>query len=475
MSAPLVWIGLPAIFAALLFLLRGFRRAAYLTSLVFSAWLWLSALILPIGEVITLAGREIKITETFSILGREFIILNSDRALLILIYFCLMVWVAGSLFARPDRSFLAFAFGFSAVLVAALSVEPFLYAALMIEVGLLLAVPFLSPPGRTPGRGIYRFITFQTIGMPFILLAGWFLAGLEASPGDSELVLLAGILIGIGLAFLLSIVPFHTWIPALAGETEPYQTAFLLFILPAVASIFGLGFLDRFVWLRDSEAVYTGLRLIGTLMVLVGGGWQAVEKHLGRMLGYAAIAETGVGLLAVSLGGSQGLLLFFWLMVARSISFMPWAASVSRLRAAHSASLTMDKLQGAGHRMPLTAAMIVLGQFSLLGLPLLAGFSSRFALWQGLAPLDPWLAALTLGGHLGLMLGGLRTLNTLFIPLETSRNPEEEQQSVRPENLGVWTGFVGLLLIFAAIGFFPQVYLPWIEKLIYLFERLGQG
>jgi hypothetical protein len=59
--------------------------------------------------------------------------------------------------------------------------------------------------------------------------------------------------------------------------------------------------------------------------------------------------------------------------------------------------------------------------------------------------------------------------------LETSRNPEEEQQSVRPENLGVWTGFVGLLLIFAAIGFFPQVYLPWIEKLIYLFERLGQG
>lgn len=470
MSGPLLWIGLPAVIGVVLFMLRGYRLGTGLIGGLLAAMLSISAWLLPVNEVITMGSRVFKINERFSILGRDFILLNTDRAWLILIYFFLTLWIIGSLISRAHSGFPAFGYILTALLVAALAVEPFLYAALLIEIAVLLAVPFLSPPGQPSGNGIYRFLAFQSLGMPFILLAGWFLAGLEASPGESELVLRAGVLIGFGLAFLLSVVPFHSWIPTLVEETEPYLAAFLLFMLPAFIAVFGLGFLDRFVWLRDSESVYTGLRLVGALMVLVGGGWAAAEKHLGRMLGYAAIIETGVSLLAVGIGTHEGILLFFWLMVVRILAMMPWAAALSRLHADHPGPLRLDTLAGAGHRAPITAGVLITSGLSLAGLPLLAGFSTRFALWRELSGIAPLLTLAALVGNTGLVIASLRILFTLFINEPSQPDRDEHDQAIGAFQ---WFLVASLGITLAIIGFFPQIYLPAIEKLLFVFERLG--
>ena len=191
-----------------------------------------------------------------------------------------------------------FAFGMLALLIAALAVEPFLYAALLIEITVLIAIPLLAPPNTKPGRGVFRFLAFQTFGMPFILFTGWMLAGLEASPGDLQVALQAGVLLGIGFGFLLAVFPFHSWLPMLAEVGNPYIVAFIFYMLPGMVSLFGLGFFDRFVWLRESESAYQLIRGIGMVMVVVGGVWAAFETHLGRMLGHAAIMETGLTLLA---------------------------------------------------------------------------------------------------------------------------------------------------------------------------------
>ncbi len=481
MTAPLIWIGLPVVVGGVLFLVRVYQRTVNYLGIFVSIWLSIAAWLLPIGEVVTVGNRAFRIQEQFLILGRSFTILNSDRPILVLIYFFLALWCFGALVARPRVGFVSFGFIFTALLVAALAVEPFLYAALLFEIGVLLAVPFLSPSNRRPGSGIFRFLTFQTLGMPFILLAGWFLAGLEASPGESDLVLRAGVLIGTGLAFLLSVVPFHSWIPTLAEESEPYLVAFILFMLPAVVSIFGLGFLDRFVWMRDSQAVYFSLRLVGVLMVLVGGGWMAVEKHLGRMLGYAAIAETGMALLAISIGTREGYLLFFWLMFVRVFSYMPWAAAISRLSYDHNRELQLGKLWGKGNQTPLTASMAVIGVISLLGMPLLAGYSARFALWRELSSAAPLAAMLSLAGNIGLLIGGLRILDALFIPFPEKvepasplrDDPAAAPQRTITDRLFVLILYFGWLAVMTAVGFFSQLYLPWIDNLLVIFERLG--
>lgn len=481
MSAPMIWIGLPIAIAGVLYLLRGLHTLTFISGLLLSSWLWIAAWLLPIGEVVTLGGRTLRISENFSVLGREFILMDSDRGLLVLVYFAVMVWIIGAWFAKPGSAFIPFAFAVSALLIGALAVEPFLYAALLIEISVLISVPMLSPPTQTPGRGIFRFLAFQTLGMPFILLAGWFLTGLEASPGQSDLVLRAGLLIGIGLSFLLAVVPFHSWVPQLAEESHPYPAAFLLFLLSSMISIFGLGFLDRFIWLRESDTVFLGLRVVGALMLLVGGAWGAVEKHLGRALGHLSIAETGISLLAIGIGSPSGVLIFFWLMVARLLAYVPLAAGISMVWEATEGELRLDRLWGKGHQMPLIAGIVVLGQFAMVGVPLLVSFPARLALWRVLAGVAPLVAAIAFLGNIGLLVGAGRSLSALFVPfsnqdplqVDTSGGIFAREGTLASERLLEWLVYLTLVFAVNLFGLFPQVYLPWIEKLLLIFERIG--
>jgi NADH:ubiquinone oxidoreductase subunit 2 (subunit N) len=484
MNAPMLWIILPGVGGVLLFFLRDFPRFMRSLGVLLGVWLWLTAAMLPIGEVISLGGRVFIVSESLSFLGREFIFVNSDGPLLAFLFLAHLVWIIGAIPAHAQKEFIPFSFVIVALLTAALAVEPFLYAALLIEIAVLISVPILSPPDQKPGKGIFRFLAFQTLGMPFILISGRFLAGLEASPGQTEFVLRAGVFIGIGFAFLLAVVPFHSWIPSLAEESEPYTVAFILFLLPMLITVFGLGFIDRFIWLRGNPEFYQGLQLIGVLMVVVGGLWAALETHLGRMMGFAAIAENGISLLAIGVASSDGILLFFWLVVVRLFSVVIWAAALTYFKQKTEGELSMSNLHGVGYLHPLVSIGILVGQFSLFGLPFLAGFSSRVALWRLLSPVSPAASAMALLGTTGLMMGTIRTLNALFVSL-----PEGDEGASRDSFAGIvgqdgkliserlleWVLFGLYVALLSILGLFPTVYLPALERVLLIFNQIGGG
>jgi NADH-quinone oxidoreductase subunit N len=203
MSSPLVWIFLPAFCAVLLFVVRRWQRAVAVAGAVITlalAWLgWF----LPIGERLRLSFISIELNDTLTVLGRRFVLEANDKPVIMLLYLAAAFWFAGSLIARVDQQFIPLGLGIAALLIAAIAVEPFLYAALLIEMAVLLCVPLLTSFGRAPGRGIVRFLTFQTLGMPFLLFSGWAIAGVEATPGDPGLIFRASVLLGLGFAFLL--------------------------------------------------------------------------------------------------------------------------------------------------------------------------------------------------------------------------------------------------------------------------------
>src|SRR5690606_14941574 len=129
----------------------------------------------------------------------------------------------------------------------------FLYAALLLELAAMLVIPLLVPPYQKSGQGVVRFLTYQTLAMPFILFSGWMLTGVEASPSNLGTTLQAGVMLALGFAFLFAVFPLYNWIPMLMEETPPYATGFLLWALPTFITVFALGFLDRYTWLRNSN------------------------------------------------------------------------------------------------------------------------------------------------------------------------------------------------------------------------------
>ena len=472
MSAPVIWILVPFIAAiALMFLQRG--RGTSIQGVVLCLTLAAIALIIPIDTALTLGPFSIKIAGSVQLLGRSFQFTQPDEPILALIFGLAALWFFGTEAAEADRRFIPLGLGIIALLIASLAVEPFLYAALLIEIAALLAIPLLVnlpsvgiQTADQSHRGVLRFLIYQTLAMPFILFSGWMLAGVEASPGDLALTAQSGLMLVMGFAFLLAIFPLYNWIPMVAEESSPYILGFLLWLLPTFAMILALGFLDRYAWMRTSVQLTEMIRLAGLVLVVSGGWFAAFQRHLGRMMAYAAVAETGLAIIAVSLQSTLTTDLVFLLFIPRGLNLAVWALGLSIIKG-NLHSLHFDSLQGLARSYPLATTGVILAHLSMAGLPLLAGFPPRLALWEQLAQISLGLAAWLLVGFFGLLVGAFRSLSVLCT---TQERIAWQWKETRIQDVMLITG-VFLLL---ALGLFPQLMQPLLRQLPAMFEHLAQ-
>src|SRR5512146_3015981 len=182
MSAPVLWILIP-IAVGIFSLILVSEHATALAGGVVAVVLAVLALIIPIDAALLIGPVSLKLSASFSILGRNMVLGPSTAPLLALIFGMCALWFFGAEAAGVAARLIPLGLVITGLLVAAIAVQPFLFASLIIETAVLVAVPLLSEPDRQPGKGIIRFLIYQTLGMPFILMAGWLLAGGEASPG----------------------------------------------------------------------------------------------------------------------------------------------------------------------------------------------------------------------------------------------------------------------------------------------------
>jgi NADH-quinone oxidoreductase subunit N len=463
-SAPIIWIFLPFIVGGALIVLRN-QKVSALIACIFTLVLTLTAWLLPVDTVMTIGAWSFKLAPSITFLGRRLVLGLNDQPLLTLIYGSALVWFATAPAVHTLRRLNSLGLAIVALLVAALAVEPFLYAALLIEMAVLLSIPLLSTPRKSPGKGLIRFLILQTLGMPFILFSGWLLAGIDANPGDLGLVQQAAILIGFGFAFLLAIFPFYSWIPLLMEETSPIMIGFILWMFPTVVLLFGLGFLDHYSWLREAPALGKILTTVGLIMVVSGGILAAFQKHLGRIMGYAVISETGFSILTLSLLGTSGLNLFFMLLVPRTLSLTVWTLSLSILYGEVPTQFLNDS-KGLIRSWPFATTGIVLSNLAIAGMPLLAGFPPHLAIWEGLASISSSTTIWVVAGTLGLFFSAIRVL------LAFASAPEGVHwvtRETKTQRILLSIGFFALLLL----GLFPQWVSPLLAKLPGIFIHLG--
>ena len=465
MNAPYIWIILPLILSPFLWLPRRTNVTAFLGG---SLALFLAgfATLFPIDTALRItADLSIKLSPSLEILGRQILLSPERQPLLVLIYSMAAVWFFGAGAAAIARRLIPIGLAITALMVASLAVEPFLYAALLIQTAVLMSIPLLSPPDEKPGRGVLRFLIYQTLAMPFIMFAGWLLAGVESSPGDIELVVQSATLLALGFAFLLAIFPLYSWIPMLLEETSPYAVGFILWLLSTATLLFAVSFLNRYAWLREFPELPTALRTAGALMVVTSGLWAAFQRHLGRMMGYAAVMNTGFALLALSIFHDVQLQAFFLLLIPQSIGLAVWALALSIIKM-REGTLEFSKLQGVIQHYPVIFGGLLFAHFSTASLPLLAGFPAIFAVLEGVARQTLGGAFWVAAGLAGLFVGAIRTLAVGMMA------SEEEGWALNGSYLQNILIGVGVVLL-VILGIFPQILHPLLVSLPSAFERLG--
>ncbi|MDD2921381.1 MAG: proton-conducting transporter membrane subunit [Anaerolineales bacterium] len=465
MSAPLIWILLPFLAGALiLFFLP--EKYSSIAGGTLAALLSLAALIFPIDTALLIGSLSIKISASVAFFGRSFVLTAADGALLSMIYGVAAFWLICAYALDFEKRFAALSLMIVALLTASIAVEPFLYASLLLEMAAMLAVPLLVPVYQKAGRGVVRFLVYQTLAMPFILFSGWALAGVEANPGDFGATLQSGAMLGLGFAFLFGVFPFYNWIPLLLEEVSPYVVGFLLWSLTAFTTIFALGFLDRYAWISASPQISSAIVFSGTVMVVSGGVFASMQKHIGRMMGYAAILETGLIVLAMGLRSPRVVDVIFLLLIPRGLELVVWAFALSIIKR-QAYSLRLSEVRGLARKYPLAVSALIAAHLSVTGFPLLAGFPSRLALWQELAGYSLTVSFWVFLGVFGLLVAATRALAVFVMADENaSWGINESWAQIIMLSLGV----AGLF----AIGIFPQILQPLLADLPALFLHLGR-
>lgn len=465
MNAPTIWILFPIAIGIVLLFINNQRILSVLGGMI-GLLLALAAQFIPLELAMNVGGISFRVESSLTVLGRVLLIQPAEGPLLALIYGAVALWFFGAEASKAATRLVPIGFMVTALMVASIAVEPFLYAALFIEMAILLAIPLLTPIYVPPSKGVTRFLIYQTLAMPFIMLAGWLLGGVEASPGDLALAAQSATMLGLGFAFLLAIFPLFNWVPMLAEETSPYVLGFVMWILPTMTIIFGAGFLDRYSWLRSSEQLTVALRLAGLAMLVAGGLFAAFQRNLARIMAYGAIAETGFAILALSLDLRLGIPILFLLIPARALGLAVWSLSVTVIKE-HVETMRFGHSRGLLRMLPFAGAGMIVATLSTAAFPLLAGFPARLALWENLARASIG-SALWMGlGLIGLLASGFRSLAVISMAEEyTSWEPRESLTQQIMLGLGVIALFV--------LGLFPQTIQYFLTDLPLMFEHLGR-
>src|SRR5690606_6309852 len=132
MTAPILWIAIPFIAGVFILLISSERFSAAVGGTL-SAILALIAYFIPIDTALLLGTISIKISPAIQFFGRSFELNTADGFLLAIIYGLASLWFFGTEASGSQSRFVSFGLMIVALLTASIAVEPFLYAALLLE------------------------------------------------------------------------------------------------------------------------------------------------------------------------------------------------------------------------------------------------------------------------------------------------------------------------------------------------------
>lgn len=266
----------------------------------------------------------------------------------------------------------------------------------------------------------------------------------------------------IGLAFKLSLVPFHLWTPDVYEGAPAPVAAFLataskVAVFAVLLRLYQISPVTAGGWLTEL------LTVIAIASILFGNLLALLQNNLKRLLGYSSIAHFGY--LLVALIASKGLAVeAVGVYLATYVLTSLGAFGVITLMSTPYSGRDADALyeyRGLFWRRPYLTAVLTVMMLSLAGIPLTAGFIGKFYVVAAGVQSQQWwlLGALVLGSAIGVFYY-LRVMVTLFMVEPNLRRHDA------PLHWGQQAG--GLMLLFVALlafvlGVYPQPLLELVQ------------
>ena len=211
---------------------------------------------------------------------------------------------------------------------------------------------------------IHNFIFRQSFKVHFVYNSHTFLA-------------IGLVLLLVGLAFKMSLFPFHAWTPdSYDGAPTPVTNLMATGIKVAAFGIFIRVFTS--IYSFNILNFYNILWILAVLTMTFGNFAALLQTDLKRLIAYSSIAQAGYILMGIIAGGYYGIsgtlfyLLAYIFMTAGAFGIVIMFENLKL------ASVDIKSYYGFGFKYPLTAAAFSFFLLSLAGIPVTSGFMGKF-------------------------------------------------------------------------------------------------
>lgn len=184
-----------------------------------------------------------------------------------------------------------------------------------------------------------------------------------------------------GLGIKGALFPLHLWLPD-AHSFAPTPISALLSSLVIKAPPFLLIKLVSSVYAPVLPALSTLLNILaGTAAIgIVVASLQArTQTHLKRMIAYSSVSQIGYVFLGIGLATPASMVMALYHMIAHGLAksclFLSAGSFIEQ-----TGSYDVRDFRGIGKEMPFTLGFFTLCAFSMVGIPMLPGFISKFGL-----------------------------------------------------------------------------------------------
>jgi len=300
-----------------------------------------------------------------------------------------------------------------------------------LSISLYILIAYLKSRDYCIEAGV-KFLVIASVATAFLLF-GMGLVYAETgkmnfqdiamATGKSNLLsplLLTGFgLILTGIGFKLALVPFHMWTPDIYQGAPAPVTTFIATISKGAVMALAL---RLFIYIRgfDNGALIIIISGISILSMFTGNLLALKQTNLKRLLAYSSIAHLGYLLITLLAGKTNGVEAAIFYLVAYIITTLGAFGVISILSVYERDADDIEDMKGLFWRNPWIASVLTIALLSLAGIPITAGFMSKFYLVLAGLKSGLWLLAFSLVINSVISLYYyLRVIKTMFSSTDT--------------------------------------------------------